>query len=65
MTESILLTRPEVQELIRLGRSSIYAWMRKGAFPLPLQIGPGAVRWKRDEIESWIASRPRATGEAA
>jgi len=31
--------------------------------PLPVQIGPRAVRWPSAEIEAWIASRPRSTGD--
>ena len=61
--ESCLLTRKEVEARCRLGRSTIYRKMRNGTFPLPLKIGMRAVRWHRQEIETWIASRPRATGE--
>ena len=59
------LTRFEVEARCRLGRSTIYRLMRAGQFPEPFQIGPRAVRWSAAEIESFLASRPRAKGESA
>lgn len=61
--QSALLTRQELQAYVKLGRSTIYALMRKGQFPEPIKIGPQAVRWRVDEINDWLADRPRATGE--
>ena len=58
-----LLTRTEVQARIRLGRSALYRMLRAGQFPLPLRIGPRAVRWKASEVEHWLEARPRATGD--
>ena len=60
-----LLTRQEVEARTALSRTTIYRKMREGSFPEPLQIGARAVRWPESEIQSWIASRPRATGEGA
>ena len=37
--------------------------MRENTFPLPLQVGARAVRWPSSEVDAWLASRPRATGE--
>ena len=58
-----LLIRAEVEKRCRIARTTIYRLMRAGQFPEPIRIGPRAVRWSRDEIERWLASRPRATGE--
>ena len=58
-----LLTRPEVEARTGLSCSSIYRAMRAGWFPEPLKVGVRAVRWPQAEIEEWLASRPRATGE--
>ena len=58
-----LMTRKQVQEKVQLTRSSIYRLMRQGRFPLPLKIGPSAVRWRSDELSAWLESRPRAEGE--
>ncbi len=59
-----LLRREEVEKRVGLARSSLYREMRAGRFPLPVRVGPKAVRWVASEIEDWVAARPRATGEA-
>ena len=59
-----LLTRTEVQQAVRLSCSSLYRLMRIGKFPNPIRLGENAVRWKADEINDYLNSRPRATGEA-
>ena len=58
-----LLTRTEVENRVRLQRSSIYRLMRLGKFPEPVRVGERCVRWKLDEIEQWLEGRPRATGD--
>lgn len=58
-----LLRRREVETRTALSRSAIYRLMRCGEFPVPVKIGPRAVRWSVHEIELWLATRPRATGE--
>ncbi len=59
-----LLRRDEVESRVGLKRSSIYREMRAGRFPIPVKVGPRAVRWPAREIERWLEARPRATGEA-
>ena len=58
-----LLTRPQVEQKVQLTCSTIYRLMREGRFPLPIKVGPQAVRWRSDELADWIEARPRATGE--
>ena len=59
-----LLRREEVESRVGLSRTTLYRKMREGSFPEPVQVGARAVRWPASEIEAWLASRPRATGEA-
>ena len=59
-----LLPRREVESMTGLSRTSIYRLMRLGRFPEPLRVGPKAVRWNEEELVSWLASRPKATGRA-
>ena len=44
---------PEVKRLTG-GRSRTQIWrdVRAGKFPAPVQIGPNAVGWYRDEVEA-------------
>ena len=60
-----LLTRREVEVRAGLSRSSLYRLMRQGLFPEPIRVGVRAVRWPLSEIEAWIASRLRASGDGA
>ena len=57
-----LLTRHEVEHRIGIKRSALYRMMRAGIFPLPKKIGPRAVRWSLEEIESWLEAQPRSNG---
>ena len=59
-----LLRREEVETRCGITRTTIYRLMRCDQFPEPIKVGPRAVRWPASEIESWLAGRPRATGEA-
>ncbi len=63
MATETLIGRQEVERMVGLSRSTIYDAMRRGEFPLPLKVGPKAVRWRSSEIEAWVESRPLATGE--
>ena len=58
-----LLTRPQVEQKVQLTCSTIYRLMREGRFPLPIKVGPQAVRWRSDELSAWLDARPRAEGE--
>ena len=58
-----LLKIAEVEKLVQLTESTVYRLVRAREFPAPLKIGRRNVRWRRSEIEAWLASRPRATGE--
>ncbi len=49
-----ILRLPEVIEITGLSRSSIYAFMKEGNFPLSINLGARAVGWKAEEIHGWI-----------
>ena len=59
-----LLRRVDVERYCQIGRSTIYRLMREGLFPVPIRVGPRAVRWPEHELAAWLARRPRATGES-
>ena len=62
-TTDRLLSLKEVKTRCGLSRSSVYRMMRGGSFPEPLRVGLRAVRWREREIEDWLETRPRATGD--
>ena len=46
---------PTVKHRTGLGRSSIYARMKKGTFPQAVNLGGGPmVAWVSTEVEAWI-----------
>lgn len=56
MTDKIL-RRPDVEEMLGVKRSTIYDWMKAGAFPKPVALGERLVGWRESDIAAWLASR--------
>lgn len=50
---------PEVIHRTGKSKTSIYADMELGTFPLPYRIGRRAVAWQDSEVEEWISSREK------
>ena len=42
-------------------RIKVYRDVRAGQFPAPIELGPNSVGWFEDEVDAWLASRPRRT----
>ena len=53
---------PAREALGRVGMSRTQAWTeeRAGRFPRRIQITPYRIGWYEDEIDAFVASRPRA-----
>lgn len=60
-----ILRRPELESRFGLKRSTIYDAVKAGTFPAPIHLGPRAVGWIEQEIESWIESRIAASRVAS
>ena len=56
MTERIL-RRPEVETRTGLSRSTIYAWMAEGCFPVPIKLGARLVGWRETNLTAWLEAR--------
>ncbi len=52
-----ILRLPTVMERTGLSRSSIYAYIKKGDFPAPINISLRNVGWLETEINEFIESR--------
>lgn len=52
-----LLRRSEVERIIGLSRSWIYAAIDRGEFPAPIRLTSKAVAWRESDIEAWVESR--------
>jgi prophage regulatory protein len=53
--------RPQVEALVGLSRSTLYAMMAEGTFPKPVRLGRRAVGWRASDVAEWLAARE--TGE--
>lgn len=55
-----LLTSSQVMQITGIGcRSTLWRAVRANQFPSPLVLGARSIRWRVDEVEGWINSRPR------
>lgn len=54
-----ILRFAQVRERTGLSRSTVYRRIRCGKFPVPLDLGNGRLGWLEDEIDEWVAARPR------
>ena len=64
VVEKRALKLKEVIGLISLSSATIYRMMSRGEFPRPARVGQRATRWRSDEVEEWLASRPHTVPES-
>lgn len=57
---TILIKLHQVITISSKAKSTIYADMAAGKFPLPLKIGARAVAWRLSDIEDWILQQQKA-----
>ncbi|MEE8241409.1 MAG: AlpA family transcriptional regulator [Nitrospirales bacterium] len=56
-TPASILRLKDLQQRVKLSRSTIYAKIAAGDFPSPITLGPRAVGWLESDIQKWITSR--------
>jgi prophage regulatory protein len=54
------LRLPEVLGIIGISRSKLYADIKAGTFPPPVNLGARAVGWLNTEIDAWIMAQANA-----
>ena len=47
----------ELSELLSIGKSTIWAWVKSGRFPKPLKMSSRMTVWSAADVEAWIASK--------
>jgi excisionase family DNA binding protein len=55
MTERLLTAR-ELAELLSLSSETVLRWTRRGELPA-FRLPNGAIRFRRDELDAWLAER--------
>lgn len=56
-----ILRQSAVVVLVGLSDRQIRRLIAKGEFPAPLELGPGSVGWRSDEVQAWLDARPRVS----
>jgi hypothetical protein len=46
--------------MVGISRVTLWRMVRDGNFPVPCRIGPITVRWRADEVETWMKALPLA-----
>jgi len=52
--EPQIFYRPEVEQLCRISRATIYRLVAAGKFPAPIRVGFRRVAWRRQDLEDWL-----------
>ena len=52
-----ILRRTEVEQIVGLSRSTLYAMMAEKTFPKPIKLGKRAIGWPDNVIADWIEER--------
>lgn len=47
----------EVAEMLSVGKSTIWAWSKKGDFPNGIKLSDRVTVWRLSEIEEWIRTK--------
>lgn len=56
-----LLRLPEVIDLVKKSRATIYRDIKRGEFPQSINIGRRAVAWRLSDLDMWLDTRPQTT----
>ena len=60
MTSTQILRLPAVLNRVGLGKTALYALIRRGHFPRPVQLSAArAVGWRVEDVDEWLQARPR------
>ncbi|GAA3684642.1 helix-turn-helix transcriptional regulator [Acetobacter lovaniensis] len=49
-----MLTRQEVQNMLRISCTTLYRWMDEGMFPSPVKYTSRCVRWRQSDVQNWL-----------
>ena len=58
-----LLNVAEVAELLGCSVSFVWRMRRRGQLPEPMRQGTKWTRWRRSDLEAWLAGKDNAQGQ--
>ncbi len=53
----VLLSIKQVRAIAAVSRRTVYRWMEAGQFPRHTRIGANSVRWRKSDIDKWVADK--------
>lgn len=56
-----MYTIADMMQMLGVSRATIYARLREGAIPPPLDMPGRGVRWSREDVDQWLRALPRRT----
>jgi len=56
--QPLLMSAAQAAELIGVSKRTFHYLRKRADFPIKIMLGPRAVRWRRLEIEQWVAGLP-------
>ena len=56
-----LMRIDDVLKVIDVSRTTLYSLLREGDFPPPVRVSKRNVRWRQEDVQQWLDSRPLST----
>lgn len=50
-----------VGNLVPVGSSTLWRWIKAGQFPQPFKLGPGVTAWRVEDVRAWLDERARVS----
>jgi len=54
---------PDVLERVGFSRATLRRRIKEGDFPAPVQIGPGRIGWRVEDVKAWLQQRKHGVPE--
>lgn len=58
-TETVWIGTADVAEMVGVQPGTILQWCRENRFPQPVRYSRRVLKWKREEVETFIETMPR------
>jgi prophage regulatory protein len=52
-----MMRQGELLDLLKVGRSTLWKWIKEGSFPKPLKLGPRTTAWRKEDLDHWMRKR--------
>lgn len=56
LPETGFLRLPAILELIPIGKSTLWLWVKQGKFPKPFKLGQRTTAWRVEDVNLFISS---------